>query len=75
MRAVLRKFIARLFHFIVSSVDPAIRAVVTKFWTKITVLDIKPITRWRRVQTQENIAAVLASVNDSHQLSIRRRLQ
>ena len=30
------------------------------------------LTRLRRVQTVENIAAVSASVNDDHQLAIRR---
>ena len=48
---------------------------MAKFRIKFTLLDIKPPTRLRRVQTEENIAAVLASVNDDHQLSIRRRLQ
>ena len=50
-----------------------IRAIVTKFRTKLTLLDIRPRyrTRLRRVRTEENIAAVLASINDDHQLSIR----
>ena len=48
---------------------------MTKFRTKFTLLDIKPTTRLRRVRTEENIAAVSASVNDDHQLSIRRRSQ
>ena len=51
--------------------EAAIRAIVTKFRTKFTLLDIKP----RRVRTEENIAAVSASVNDDHQISIRRRSQ
>ena len=46
--------------------EAAIRAVVTKFRTKFTLLNIKP--RFRRVRTKENIAAVSASVNDDHQL-------
>ena len=46
-----------------------IRVIVAKF----TLLDIKPPTRFRRVRTEENIAAVSASVNDDHQLSIRCR--
>ena len=50
----------------------AIRAIVTKFRTKFTLLDIKPPTCLRKVRTEENIAAVSASVNDDHQLSIRR---
>ena len=49
----------------------AIRATVTKF----TLLDIKPPTRLRRLRTEENIAAVSASINDDHQLSIHRRSQ
>ena len=55
--------------------EAAIRAILTKFRTKFTLLDIKPPTRLRRVPTEENIAAVSASVNDEHQLSIRRRSQ
>ena len=47
------------------------RAIVTKFRNKFTLLDIKPPTRLRKAQTDENIAAVWASVNDNHQLSIR----
>ena len=35
--------------------DAAIRAIVTKFRTKFTLLDIKPPTRFRRVRTEENI--------------------
>ena len=46
----------------------AIRAIVTKFRTKFTLLDIKPSTRLRRVRIEENIAA-------DHILSIRRGLQ
>ena len=44
--------------------EAAIRAIVTKFRTKFTLLDIKPPTRLRRLQIEENIAAVSASVND-----------
>ncbi|XP_054734725.1 uncharacterized protein LOC129242188 [Anastrepha obliqua] len=55
--------------------EAAIRAIVTKFRTKFTLLGIKPPMRLRRVRTEENIAAVSASVNDDHQLSIRRRSQ
>ena len=57
--------------------EAAIRAIVTKFCTKFTLLDIKPPTRLRtcRVRIEENIAAVSTSVNDDHQLSIRRRSQ
>ena len=38
--------------------EAAIRAIVTKFRTKFTLLDIKPPARLRRVRTEENIAAV-----------------
>ena len=62
MRALLRKFIARFFHFMLT--EAAIRAIVTKFRTKFTLLDIKPPTRLHRVRTEKNIAAVSASVND-----------
>ena len=55
--------------------EAAIRAIMTKFRTKLTLLDIKPPTRLRRVRTKENFAAVSAIVNDDHQLSIRRRSQ
>ena len=50
--------------------EAAIRAIVTKFRIKFILLDIKPPTRLRRVRVEENIAAVSASVNDNHQLSI-----
>ena len=43
-----------------------------KFRTKFTLQDIKPPTRLR---TEENVAAVSASINDDHKLSIRRRSQ
>ena len=55
--------------------EAAIQAIVTKFRTKFTLLNIKPATRLRRLQTEENIAAVSARVTDDHQLSIRRRSQ
>ena len=55
--------------------EAAIRAIVTKFRTNFILLDIKPLTRLRRVRTNENVAAVSASVNDDHQLSIHRRSQ
>ena len=54
--------------------EAAIRAIVTKFRTKFTLLDIKPATRLRRVRTEQIIAAV-SSANDDHQLWIRRRSQ
>ena len=59
----------------VSLIEASSRAIVTKFRTKFTWLDIKPPTCLRRVRTEENIAAVSASVNDDHQLSIRCRSQ
>ena len=55
--------------------EAAIQTIVTKFRTKFTLLDIKPPTRLHRAQTEETIAAVSASVNDDHQLSIRHRSQ
>jgi hypothetical protein len=55
--------------------EGAIRALVTEFRTKFTLLDIKPPTRLRRVRTEENIVAVSASVTDDRELSIRRRAQ
>ena len=57
-----------IFHFMASLND----FIVTKFRTKFTLLDIKPPKHLCRVRTEENIAAVSASVNDNHQLSIRR---
>ena len=51
------------------------RDIVTKFRTKFTLLDIKLPTGLRRVRTEENIAAVSASVNNDHQLLIRRLSQ
>ena len=46
--------------------EAAIRTIVTIFRTKFTLLDTKPPTRLRRLRTEENIAAVSASVNDDH---------
>ena len=48
------------------STEAAIRAIMTKFRTKFTFLDIKSPVRLSRVRTEENIAAVSASVNDDH---------
>ena len=78
MRALLKKFLRGLFPFygqLKQPTEAAIRANVAKFPSKFTFLNIKPPTRLRRVRTEENIAAVSASVNDDHQLSIRRRSQ
>ena len=36
-----------------------IRAIVTKFRTKFTLLDIKPTTHLRRVRTEENICSCI----------------
>ena len=48
--------------------ETAFRAMLIKFRTKFTMLDIKPPTRLLKVRTEENITAVSASVNDDHQL-------
>ena len=55
--------------------EAAIRAIVTKFRTKFTLLDLKPPTRLRRERTEENIGAVSARVNDDHKLLIGRHSQ
>ena len=52
--------------------EAAIRAIVTKFRTKFTLLGIKPPTR---LWTEENTIVVSGSDNDDHQFSIRRRSQ
>ena len=57
------------------STEAVTQTIVNKFRTKFTLLDIKPPTCFRRVQTEENITAVSASVNYNHQLWIRRRSQ
>ena len=54
---------------------PTGAVIMTKFRPKFTLLNIQPSTRLRRVRTEEDIAAILASVNDGHQLSIRRLSQ
>ena len=63
----IKKVHRTLFHFMVSLFDSLIRAIVTIFRTKFTLLDTKPPTRLGRVRTEENIAAVSANVNDDHQ--------
>ena len=55
------------------STEAAIRAIVSKFRTKFTFLDIKPPIRLYRERTEKNITDVSANVNDDHQLSIRHR--
>ena len=51
------------------STEAAILAIVIKFRTKFTLLNIKKPTCLRRIRTEENITALWASVNDEHQLS------
>ena len=48
---------------------------MTKFQTSFTLLNINPPTRIQRVRTEENIAAVSASVVEDREMSIRRRSQ
>ena len=67
----VKKIHRALLPFIGQFNRPTEAAIVTKF--HIRLLDIKPPTRLRRVRTEQNIAAVSSSVNDDHQLSIRRR--
>ncbi|KAK9876160.1 hypothetical protein WA026_011276 [Henosepilachna vigintioctopunctata] len=55
--------------------ESTIRAVITKFRTKFTLLDIKPLSRMRTVRTEENIAAVAYSVNEVREMSICNRSQ
>ena len=68
-------YISSKFVSVPSPTVAAIRAIVTKFQTKFTLLDIKPSTRLHRLRTEDNIAAVSASVNDDLQLDIFRRSQ
>ena len=77
MRAMLRNHRALLPFYGQCNrpTEAAIRAIVTKFRTKFTLLAITPPTHLRRVRTEENIAAVSASVNDDHQLFTHRRSQ
>lgn len=51
----------------------AIQNLVTEFRAKLTLLDFKPTGQ--RMRTEENIAAVSASVVADRDLSIRRHLQ
>lgn len=46
-----------------------IRAVITKF----PMLDNKPLSRMRKVIAEERIEDVVSSVNENHEMSIRRR--
>ncbi|XP_075157741.1 uncharacterized protein LOC142231007 [Haematobia irritans] len=55
--------------------EQTINAIVTKFRTQFTLLDIKPTTRMRTVRTEENIASVSESVAEDREMSIRRRSQ
>lgn len=45
-----------------------IRAVITKFRTKFTSLDIKPLFSMRTMRIEENIEAVVFSVNDDREM-------
>lgn len=51
------------------------RPGVSTIRTKFTFFDIKPLSRMRTVRNEENIAAVLSSVNEDREMSIRRRSQ
>lgn len=62
-------------HFVVVIIEKAIQAIVSKFCTSFTLLNINPSTRVRRVRSEENITAVYASVNIDRDMSIRRRSQ
>lgn len=53
--------------------DQNIRRTIEKFEREFTLLDIKPPTRERTVRSEENIAAVAASLEQDHKKSIRRR--
>lgn len=55
--------------------ERCIRRIIDKFRTQFTLLDIKTKTRQKSVRSQENIAAVAASVDEDPNLSIRRRSQ
>ena len=57
-----KKFYRALFPFYGQFNRPTEVAIVTKCRTKFTLLNIKPPTRLCRVRTEENIAAVSASV-------------
>lgn len=50
-----------------------IRRTVDKFEREYTLLDLKPPTRARTGRSEENIAAVAASLEEDHEQSIRRR--
>ena len=73
MRALLRRALLPFYGPFNRPTEAALPATVTIFRTKFTLLDIKPATRLRTVRIEENIVAVLGSVNDDHQLSIRCR--
>lgn len=51
----------------------AITRIVNKFEREYTLLDSKPPTRTRIARSEENIAAVAASIEEDHRMSIRRR--
>lgn len=55
--------------------DKAIRRIVQKFESEFTLHDTKPPTRVREARSDENIAAVKASVEGRPKTSINRRSQ
>ena len=72
MRALIRKFIARFFHFMASLID------LLKGLLRLLSRNFAPNLHCWTLNHQHVYAewvAISASVNDDHQLSIRRRLQ
>lgn len=55
--------------------ESTIGAVITKFRTKFTLLDIKLSIRMRTVLTEENIAVLASNVNEDREMLILRRSQ
>ena len=77
IRFLLIKFVAHFFYFMVSLIDQ-LKWQFGLLWLNFT----SNLHCWTlnfaclcRVRTEENISAVSASVNDDHQLEIRRRSQ
>ena len=70
-----RSFVAtqRAFHNAPSEL--AIRRIVDKLESEFTLHDSKPPTRTRNARSEENIAAVAASVSENDNVSIPRRSQ
>ena len=71
----VHRLLPHIMVVIIRPCESTIHAVITKFRTKFTLLDIKPSTRLRTVRTEENIAVVASSVNENCEMSIRRRSQ